>query len=102
MNAKIIFILLVAGIATIVTAGCVTTSDPTNIGTTATHPPIDYGNGVLYFPDTEAEFANSLSAYLERNPDMIVVAIAGDDNKGYGADEGYFVIVEKRTTTCNG
>jgi len=68
------------------------------VGLTGMVAPVDYGNGVLYFPCNQAIFANSLSVYLKTHPEKHTVAMAGDgtDTNFYGADRGYFVIVEEK------
>lgn len=53
--------------------------------------PISYGNGVYYFPHTEARFSNALSSFLGTN-DCNVEAMTGDGTGAYGADIGYFVV----------
>jgi len=55
--------------------------------------PIDYGNGVLYFPCTNAVFGNSLSAYLDSHIAR-VQAVSNDGTWGSGATGGYWVVVK--------
>lgn len=86
---------MIIGLVVII-CGCTTASDRNEVGNTEIINPIDYGNGVLYFPCVESKFANSLSDYLLANPSLRVDAISGDGTGGYGYDLGYFVVIEKR------
>lgn len=52
--------------------------------------PLDYGNGVYYFPFTEADFGNALSAYLEQNPETRPSSIVPDKDHTYV--RGYWVV----------
>lgn len=75
--------------------GCDPASNPANVGE-GTCAPVDYHNGVLYFPCATAAFANSLSHYRETHPDAEVISIAGNGNGSYGHDQGYFVVIKKQ------
>lgn len=59
-------------------------------------PVIDYGNGVYYFPATEANFANNLSAFLYNHPELELVSVTGDGTDVHGRDAGYFVVFRKK------
>lgn len=63
------------------------------VGKTAIVRPVNYGNGVYYFPKRGATFGNSLSAFLKYNPELTVSAMAPGDERGYGITLGYFVVV---------
>lgn len=95
---KIVVILVMIAIGIVAIGGCSPSNnanDPKNVGISASAP-VNYGNGVYYFPVTKANFANALSGFLRDHPEMKVSAIAGDGDHGYGIDQGYFVIFEKR------
>jgi hypothetical protein len=53
--------------------------------------PIDLGNGVLQFNCTGSQFCSSLSSYLEKNKDKIVIAICGEICAG--TTTSYIVVV---------
>jgi hypothetical protein len=55
--------------------------------------PVDYSQGILYFPCDEAEFGRSVSTWLQSNPDQEVTSMAGTTND---YTEGYFVTVRRR------
>ncbi len=74
-------------------AGCDQASDQQNIGKEQCTP-LDYRNGVFYFPCTGARFGNSLSNFKSKNSDFSVTAITGNGTRGYGKDIGYFVSTE--------
>ncbi len=75
---------------------------------------INYGQGVWYFPSTEAKFANALAKFLSKNQHLEVVAMTGnvvrrngpknkplsDNSFGaeteYGAAIGYFVVFREK------
>jgi len=85
-------------IVTVVIAGCAAdTIDTDKVGTTQIYEPIDYKNGVYYFPCTSTAFDNSLSAFIEKHPELRCVGMSGDGTFGHGYDRGYHVIFEVRT-----
>jgi hypothetical protein len=59
---------------------------------------VDYGSGVYYFDSTGAEFANSLSSFIQTHPELEVVSIAGDGDGIHGVDKGYFVVFRQKIT----
>jgi hypothetical protein len=66
--------------------------------------PSDYGNGLLYFSNSNNQgygdvFAHSLSVYLTDHPSLHVVTIAVSNRYGYGETDGYIVLVEERNST---
>ncbi|MBI4991730.1 MAG: hypothetical protein HZB99_00740 [Candidatus Harrisonbacteria bacterium] len=75
-------------------AACDAAKDPNNIKKSGCTP-LDYGNGVYYFPCIEANFANALSTFLKNFPMMEVSAMTGNGNGSYGHNMGYFVVVRK-------
>jgi hypothetical protein len=52
--------------------------------------PIDYGNGVYFFPVYNAEFGTQLSFFL-KDTSVRVLAISGNEGS-----TGYWVVVEKK------
>ena len=56
--------------------------------------PVDYGNGVYYFPCMQEDFAISLSVFLA-DSSLIFKGMTGNGKGVYGEDLGYFVVVEK-------
>lgn len=58
--------------------------------------PVDYKNGVLYFPCIEATFASALSRYKSEHSELRVTAMAGNGTDSNGYDRGYFVSTEPR------
>jgi hypothetical protein len=62
--------------------------------------PVDYGQGVLYFPAVGTNYAKSLSAYLARHPDVVYVDSVADDSEGPGRTCGYVVKIRPKTETC--
>lgn len=52
--------------------------------------PVDYKNGVYYFPCIRAEFANTLSRFRAEHPDLEIVDVTGNGNNDY------FVIVSPK------
>jgi hypothetical protein len=87
--------LLVAAAACslLLLAGCGDASDPDNVGASSCAP-VDYYNGVYYFPCHQADFGNALSSFIRSNPGMTVQAVTGDGTGGYGRDDGYFVVTK--------
>lgn len=79
----------------ILATACERASDPENVGKPVMTGVIDYGNGVYYFPYTEAKFGNSLSQFLLQQTDLELVAMAGDGNGSHGSDLGYFAVFRK-------
>ncbi|NTW13892.1 MAG: hypothetical protein HGA31_02580 [Candidatus Moranbacteria bacterium] len=69
-----------------------------NVGKPATKTAaiIDYGNGVYYFPHTEADFGNALSKFRKDHPELRQTTAVGNGTGGAGSDIGYFVTFEKR------
>lgn len=59
---------------------------------TSTYEYLDYGNGVLYFPSSGAEFGKQFAAWRSEHPKWIIIAVTADDNGAYGVTSGYFVI----------
>ncbi len=53
--------------------------------------PIDYGNGVYYFPCIEKDFGNALSKFKTERE---VISIASDNYYRTGLTKGYFVITK--------
>jgi hypothetical protein len=72
---------------------CSQAAEPTNIGKEGCSP-LDYKNGVLYFPCVEDAFGNGLSNYLQDHPDLEVTSMSGDGTGSSGYDHGYFVIMK--------
>lgn len=60
----------------------------------------DFGNGVYYFPVNQAIFARSIAKFKADHPELIITAVAGNGSRGYGQDEGYYVITEPRDKHC--
>jgi hypothetical protein len=63
--------------------------------------PQEFKNGVFYFncswtDDFVSIFAMSLAQFKENHPELVVVAIAPNDNGSYGHTIGYFVSCEPR------
>jgi len=59
--------------------------------------PINYGNGVYYFPVTGSTFGKSLSYFIEKNKDKLeLVSISADDSNKYGYTSGYFVVFKEK------
>jgi hypothetical protein len=74
-------------------------NDPSSVGAQVKErqtncPIVDYGNGVMYFDCTKADFGNALSRYLGK--DLEVTSITGDGTTGYGEDLGYWVTVRPK------
>ena len=67
-------------------------ANSTNVGGVGCTP-VDYNNGVYYFPCRKAEFANGVSKFLADNPNAIVTATTGNGTSTHGYDDGYFVFV---------
>jgi hypothetical protein len=92
MKKFVLCLILVFGIFAI--AGCEDdkpASDVKNVGMTSIRP-LDYGNGVYYFPSSQANFGNALSAFIAANQDIELTSMASDDSSGYGHTTGYFVV----------
>ena len=72
--------------------------DEKNVGinTATSCPPVNYQNGVYYFPCNMATFANAVSDFVEKNKNLRIVAVTGDETAGHGTDQGYFVFAEER------
>ncbi|MBI5077017.1 hypothetical protein HZB94_01370 [Candidatus Falkowbacteria bacterium] len=76
-------------------------ANPENIGKTNILLPVEYGQGVYYFPCVAAEFANSLATFIKQHPELEITSIAPDDkgerkmqNGGYIS--GYFVVCKRK------
>jgi len=77
--------------------GCAKKEDQKNVGTTNGCRPVDYKEGVYYFPCREAAtFGNAVSGFLEKNKNLRILAVSGDGTGVYGYDKGYFVFIEQR------
>ncbi len=55
-----------------------------------------YGNGVYYFPYTEAEYGNALSRFIKDHPELELVDATGDGHHASGIDRGYFVVFRNK------
>ncbi len=58
--------------------------------------PVDYHEGVLYFPCLERDFGLALSSFIGSHPDVEVVSMVGDGTNAAGVDRGYFVVVRPK------
>lgn len=58
--------------------------------------PLQYKNGVYYFPVTRDDFANVLAEFIKEHPELELVTIAGDGTGSDGYDRGYFVIFSEK------
>ncbi len=76
-------------------AACDPAADTANVGQGGCTP-LDYRNGVFYFPCVESDFANSLSRFVAERPSLRTVTMTGNGNGGHGRDNGYFVLTEQR------
>lgn len=83
------FILLVSLMA------CDGAANLENVGESKGCEPLDYHNGVYYFPCNEATFGNALSAFLTERPGVTVAAMTGDGQGSHGRDQGYFVVLAR-------
>jgi hypothetical protein len=90
-------LVIIAAITALMTTACAVneSNQPRNIGQTKIIAPLDYGNGVYYFPIVSAEFGNSLSAFIKQHPEMEMLSIAPTD-EGYQSIHGYFVIFKNK------
>lgn len=70
-----------------------------SVSTNEMESPIDYGNGVYYFPCTGRVFAIALSKF-KTDTSIVITSVATDVNGSFSGisngSEGYFVTVEKR------
>jgi len=57
--------------------------------------PIDYGNGVFFFPCVGRIFAIALSDFLKDGKKK-VVSMTADGSAGCGADRGFFVFIKEK------
>lgn len=90
MNKLISSLFLTAALC-----GCGGTADkPENVKSTVTCSPIDYGNGVIYFPCNGAEFGNTLSTWRLSHPGAEIVGLVSDNTGIYGETRGYFMVVK--------
>lgn len=80
--------------ALILSVACNQASDPENVGKPVAAGVIDYGNGVYYFPCTEAKFGNALSQFIKQHDELELVAMTGDGNGTHGTDTGYFAVFQ--------
>jgi hypothetical protein len=104
MIKKLILLVIIFGILFTLGAGCVDSkkdpSDYNNINYRSVNIvkdicyPIDYDNGVYYFPCNKADFGNSLSSWKAVHKNEIVTSIATNDADGYETTIGYFVNTE--------
>lgn len=92
---SIIIVAVIIAVIIIVAVYAIGNSGNTGyVGKTSIEQPVNYGNGVYYFPVINAEFANSLSAFLKEHGNVTIVTIAGDGTGAYGYDKGYFVVIK--------
>jgi hypothetical protein len=95
MNGKICVIIGALLIfATVAVLGCTAAPDPQTNAITPT-PPVVFGNGVYYFPQTDQAFGEVLSGFIGNNPDLQLITIAPNDNNLYGHTSGYFAVFKK-------
>jgi hypothetical protein len=71
-------------------------SDPEAISKVTVMTPLNYGNGVYYFPCWEAQFGKSLSDFIDRNPNLEFVSMAPNDRVSHGYTTGYFVVFREK------
>ncbi|MEK7653951.1 MAG: hypothetical protein AAB345_01555 [Patescibacteria group bacterium] len=97
-----LFLLVITAVAFACLVGCMEdkAANVSNVASaySSTSKIVDYGNGVFYFPYTEAEFGNALSAFLKEHPEWELVTFDGnpDKNKKAGWLFGYFVGFRKK------
>jgi hypothetical protein len=81
-------------------AGCTkdkNASNPDNIGQPVTCAPVDYRNGVLYFPCVGSDFGNALSAYRGSHPNTRVEGLTTTESSDPNITiNGHFVVVAQR------
>jgi hypothetical protein len=87
-NGGMRYLLLVMALAI---SGCDPAANPKNVGKDGILP-VDYKNGVYYFPCNNSTFGNSLSQFIESHKDLEVTAIAFKDYSG----QGYFVVTKQK------
>lgn len=100
---KVIVVITIGlGIVLGIFAGCV--NDPINPANVVNGNEdglisrvVDYGNGVYYFPMTNADFGNALSSFIEKHPELELVAVTENGTGFNGYDLGYFVVFQERT-----
>lgn len=97
---KIVAMILLCCIALMFVAGCTTITDATpdgsarNVGVPADDcKPLDFHNGVYYFPCREAPFVKRLSQFIgETNYTLLAMS---DDTTGHYVN-GYYVVVKEK------
>lgn len=57
--------------------------------------PQDFKNGVYYFPATKQAFAGSLSNFLQKHPELLLISMTGNGDNTHGHDKGYFCYFKK-------
>ena len=79
-------------------AACDQAADPKNVvgydNTVQGNMFVDYGNGVFYFPYTEADFGNKLAQFRKQHSEWHIVAVTGNGTGYNGVDQGYWVICD--------
>ena len=81
--------LLLVGVATVV--GCNPAANNSSVSS-----PVDYGNGVYYFPVVDRHFGNALSAFIGARPELELVALTGNDAGLYGSNVGHFAVFRQK------
>jgi len=89
-------------VAIITTTGCVGNSPHNDKFTTEKNASImitlnnssivDYGNGVYFFSERDAEFGNALSKFIADHPELELVSFSPNDAYPYGVITGYWVV----------
>jgi len=94
MKSKNLCLLLVMLLGSLFVFGCGSAANKDNVTVASATPSriVDYGNGVYYFPNAEADFSNTLSYFIEKHPELELVSMAGDDTATSGFTCGYFVV----------
>jgi len=94
VTTAILSAVIVIGVLFVLGLALWTAEPPTPtvaIQTSASPTPVDFGNGVFYFPYHGSEFGKQFSTWRASHPKWIIIAVTSSNDPGDGT-QGYFVI----------
>lgn len=79
-------------LALLFTAACEKSVDVNNIDAGV----VKTGTNVYYFPYARSNFALALSTFIEKHPELQLIALTADDTDSNGVTKGYFAVFQPK------